>query len=209
MFPTKVGHFVNEMSAVDHTVVSVQVMEVVDPTLEKHPDVGYLEEKIVAAYEKGCNDLTEVEAVGPKLKLFYSQKRKGDVVRLACIHGNVALEESYMYEDDFQTLTAHMIQPYGHALVLLSLDDQLVLTQAAAIMRYVGKLTGLYPTSDDLYAAKIDMILEGEVELFAGLSVVRHKGMPAAAAVIYCWNSFLLNYVPPLCTMQIILGLTS
>lgn len=50
-----------------------------------------------------------------------------------------------------------------------------MLTQSAAIMRYLGKLSGAYP-DDPLKAALVDAIIDEENDLFTGLSVARYKG---------------------------------
>ena len=64
-------------------------------------------------------------------------------------------------------------------LPALQVNDQL-LVQSAAILRFVGKLANLYPSgsssSDSIYAAKIDAIMDGETDMFTGLSVSRYKG---------------------------------
>ena len=44
------------------------------------------------------------------------------------------------------------------------------------MVRYIGKLCDLYPTSDHLKAAYIDSIVDEEIDLFMGLSVSRYRG---------------------------------
>jgi len=63
-------------------------------------------------------------------------------------------------------------------LPALQVIDQL-LVQSAAILRFVGKLANLYPTgsgSDDIYAAKIDAVMDEETDMLTGLSVSRYRG---------------------------------
>ena len=48
------------------------------------------------------------------------------------------------------------------------------LAQSGAILRYVGKLSGLYP-SDPLLAAKVDAILDQEADMLAGVRVARYQ----------------------------------
>lgn len=67
--------------------------------------------------------------------------------------------------------------PFGQ-LPALQVDDHL-LVQSAAILRFLGKLANLYPTgsgSDDIYAARIDAVMDEEADMFVGLSVSRYKG---------------------------------
>ena len=62
-------------------------------------------------------------------------------------------------------------------LPALEVDGKTMLFQSAAIMRFIGKYAGLYPTNDELYAAKIDALVDQEGDLFTGLSVSRYRGM--------------------------------
>jgi hypothetical protein len=159
----------------DQPVQGVALLEVVDFSSEKS-EVCYGEERLRGAYKKIDWDRSfKQKIMFPKLKLFYSKKKKGDVILLACLHGGVPIEEFHLYEEGFQSLSVDVKLPYGQ-VVALNVNDQITLTQSGAIMRYIGKLAGLYPVANDIYAAKIDMILEAETELFTGLSVVRHKG---------------------------------
>jgi len=43
--------------------------------------------------------------------------------------------------------------------------------QSNAIICYLGKLSGLYPTDDHLLAARVDMLLCGEADMFTGVSL--------------------------------------
>lgn len=73
--------------------------------------------------------------------------------------------------------------PFGQ-LPVLCVDDTEYLSQSAAITRYVGKLTGLYPTDNDILAAKIDAIVDSENDLFMGLTVSRYRGKMIMAFVL-------------------------
>lgn len=113
----------------------------------------------------------------PKLKLFYFNiPGKGEAIRLACAYGGVPLDDFRMHSDDFHELKVSGKLAFGQ-VPALEVNGESMLFQSAAIMRYIGKLAGLYPTDDDLYAAKIDMIVDQEVDLFTGLSVSRYRGM--------------------------------
>ena len=80
-----------------------------------------------------------------------------------------------MHVNEFHELKVSGKLAFGQ-VPALCVDDDTMIFQSAAIMRYVGKLTGLYPTNDDLYAARIDMIVDFENDLFTGLSVSRYRG---------------------------------
>mmetsp|Transcript_31297 Transcript_31297/g.52793 ORF Transcript_31297/g.52793 Transcript_31297/m.52793 type:complete len:176 (-) Transcript_31297:97-624(-) len=64
---------------------------------------------------------------------------------------------------------------FGQLPALSVGDDGTVLVQSAAIIRYIGKQCGLYPTGDDILAAKIDALLDSENDLFTGLTVSRYS----------------------------------
>ena len=49
------------------------------------------------------------------------------------------------------------------------------LVQSGAILRYVGRLGGLYPAGDALLCARIDALMDFEADLFTGLRVLRYK----------------------------------
>lgn len=88
-----------------------------------------------------------------------------------------------MHANEFHDLKVSGKLAFGQ-VPALSVDEDTMLFQSAAIMRYVGKLAGLYPTNDDLYAAKIDMVVDQESDLFAGLSVSRYRGKPLVVCII-------------------------
>jgi hypothetical protein len=54
-------------------------------------------------------------------------------------------------------------------------DDKYKIAQSASIIRYVGKLTGLYPT-ELISAALVDSIIDQVIDMFMGLSVSRYRG---------------------------------
>jgi len=59
-------------------------------------------------------------------------------------------------------------------LALYVNDGEAIICQTNAIMRYLGKLTGLYPTCP-IKAALVDSLMDFEADLFAGLSVSRYS----------------------------------
>lgn len=75
-------------------------------------------------------------------------------------------------------------------LPALSIDDGATIVQSAAIMRYVGKLAGLYPTNDDIKAAKIDSIMDQEADIFAPVSVTRYRGASPTSLLLSSGNAY-------------------
>lgn len=74
--------------------------------------------------------------------------------------------------------------PFGQVPVLY-VDDTTPLFQSAAIAKYVGRFAGLYPIDDAVTCAKIDGILDSEIDLFMGLSVARYKGIAFSFIVFH------------------------
>jgi hypothetical protein len=111
----------------------------------------------------------------PKLKLYYfNTPGKGECVRLLCTYSNLDFEDVRISSDDLGNLKKEGKLVFGQ-VPALEVDGKNVLVQSAAIMRYLGKLTGLYP-SCPLQAAKVDAIIDQENDLFSGLSVSRYSG---------------------------------
>ncbi len=113
----------------------------------------------------------------PQLELIYFNiAGKAEAVRLACHYADIPLVDTrFNSRDDFIAMKESGKLPYGQVPVLI-VNDKDVIAQSAAIMRYVGRLNPrLYP-QDPLVAAKIDSLLDEEIDLFIGLGVARYKG---------------------------------
>ncbi|GLE07055.1 hypothetical protein PINS_up016924 [Pythium insidiosum] len=92
-----------------------------------------------------------------KLKLTYFDIRgRGEPTRLAMHLGGLAFEDERVSYDDF--LKRRNSFPYGQLPVLDIDDGRVVVAQSMAILRYVGSLTGLYPTNNALQAFRIDEV---------------------------------------------------
>lgn len=63
---------------------------------------------------------------------------------------------------------------FGQVPALRIVGEKNLLIQSASILRYVGKLAGLYPLMDHILAAKIDALMDEETDLFMGLTVSRY-----------------------------------
>lgn len=115
----------------------------------------------------------------PKLKLYYFNiTGKGEPIRLLCAYAGLELED-YRFEtrDIFNEMKANGKLPFGQ-VPLLEVheggDKVHYLVQSAAILKYLGKLSGLYPTNDPLLEAKIDAALAQETDAFTGATVATY-----------------------------------
>ena len=117
------------------------------------------------------------KAANAKLKLYYFDLAgKGECIRLACAQAGIALEDIRIPLDDrklFEQMKNEGKLMFGQ-LPALQLEDGTLLTQSGAIMRYIGKLAGSYPTCMES-AALVDAVMDEEVDLFVGLSVSKYK----------------------------------
>lgn len=110
------------------------------------------------------------------LKLYYFDlPGKGEPIRLACSYGNLPFSDIRVNGEQFQEMKSLGELPYGQLPVIEVAPGKFV-GQSAAILRFVGKHTGLYPTDDHVTAAVIDSLLDQEVDMFTGLSVSRYRG---------------------------------
>jgi len=114
----------------------------------------------------------------PKLKLYYfDMVGKGEPIRLMCAYLGMTLEDIRFKDyNDFLQLKEAGKLPFGQ-VPLLEVDqgDGKVhhLVQSSAILSYLGKLGGLYP-SDPILAAKVDAALGHEADAFTGPTVVTY-----------------------------------
>lgn len=123
--------------------------------------------------------------IAPNLKLVYFDLAgKAEAIRLAFKLANVEFEDVRLSFEDFGKYKAGEVLekypftklplPFGQLPVLI-IDDEEIIGQSSAIIRYVGKITGHYPTCP-IKAAKIDSFLDHENDIFAPLSVSRYAG---------------------------------
>ncbi|CDF35921.1 Glutathione S-transferase [Chondrus crispus] len=90
----------------------------------------------------------------PEIKLTYFDMRgRAEASRLALVVGEIPFEDERVVFDHWKE--AKPKTPYA-ALPMLTVDGMQV-AQSDAILRYCGKLAGLYP-SDPLEAAKVDEV---------------------------------------------------
>eukprot|EP01123_Difflugia_compressa_P000096 TRINITY_DN1019_c0_g7_i2.p1 TRINITY_DN1019_c0_g7~~TRINITY_DN1019_c0_g7_i2.p1 ORF type:complete len:247 (+),score=53.61 TRINITY_DN1019_c0_g7_i2:111-743(+) len=92
----------------------------------------------------------------PKLRLHYfDTKGRGEPIRVALFIGGVPFEDVRIQRKDWPAIKP--TTPLG-SIPFLEIDGKPI-AQSNAIIRYVGKLTNLYPT-DQWAAAKVDEVLD-------------------------------------------------
>ena len=110
----------------------------------------------------------------PTLELFYFDiPGKGEAIRLHNAYAGLPLKDTRLTRDQFVTMKESGKLPYGQ-VPLLAIDDKHYIAQSAAIMRYLGKLSGLYPI-DPIKAGLVDSIIDEENDLFAALTCSRYR----------------------------------
>jgi len=117
----------------------------------------------------------EKELDQPDLKLYYFNiKGKGEQIRLICAYSGLKLED-YRFEsrDQFLAMKNSSRLPFGQ-VPMLEVDGKVAMVQSTSIMRYLGKLSGLYPTKDPILAQKIDALMDQATDVFTGLTVLTY-----------------------------------
>ena len=92
-----------------------------------------------------------------KMKLtYFAMKGMGEVMRLAMVLGDIDFEDRRIEFEKFDELKETGLLPFGQ-MPVLEVDGK-VYSQSLAILRYLGKLTGMYP--DDFEEAMyVDEVL--------------------------------------------------
>eukprot|EP00238_Polyblepharides_amylifera_P006345 CAMPEP_0196581462 /NCGR_PEP_ID=MMETSP1081-20130531/33976_1 /TAXON_ID=36882 /ORGANISM="Pyramimonas amylifera, Strain CCMP720" /LENGTH=206 /DNA_ID=CAMNT_0041901699 /DNA_START=110 /DNA_END=730 /DNA_ORIENTATION=- len=93
-----------------------------------------------------------------KFTYFGMEGGRGGACRAALMHAGIDFEDEKITWAGYQAKVAEgTMQPVG--LPVLTLDNGIVVTQSAAILRYAGKKSDLYPTDADL-ALSVDEIID-------------------------------------------------
>ena len=94
---------------------------------------------------------------------------RAEVGRIALFMGDIKFDDVRIKREDFSTaketgtLSDGTVLPF-HQIPCLVVDD-VSIAQTGAIARFCGKLSGLYPTHDDVNAAKIDDFIDFATDL--------------------------------------------
>lgn len=101
----------------------------------------------------------------PQLTLYYLPFRaRAEPIRMILHCGGIPFNDVTIALEEWKTIKSHgEIAPNGQ-LPSMRLADGTVIAQSGSIVRYVAKLTGIYPM-DPIQAAKADMIYEFAQEL--------------------------------------------
>ena len=113
------------------------------------------------------------------MKLFYFDiPGKGECIRLLCAYAELPIEDVRIPGSNrqvFDDLKASGKLPFGQLPALQVNEKDPLIVQSAAIMRYLGRLSNLYPVCP-MKAALVDAIIDEETDLTTGLSVSRYRG---------------------------------
>jgi glutathione S-transferase len=110
----------------------------------------------------------------PKLKLtYFNIEGAAEKVRLALKLGGLAFEDERIEMSGWQALKPST--PYGQ-LPLLSIDDQPPVTQSFAMLRYIGRLSNLYP-ADPVEALAVDEVCGLQEDFARALTPSMYIGM--------------------------------
>jgi glutathione S-transferase len=111
----------------------------------------------------------------PKLKLYYFNiKGKGEPIRLFCKYAGLEIED-YRFSsfNEFNSLKEAGKLSFGQVPLLEIDDGKHQIVQTGSILRYLAKISNLYP-EDPLEAAKVDSIYDQETDAFIGATVASY-----------------------------------
>ena len=118
------------------------------------------------------------------IKLYYFNIPfwRAEVSRLTLFIGDIPFEDIRLKEENYDEFKLTGKLPNGNfppfrQLPVLEVDGKLI-AQTGAIARYCGKLTGLYPTNNDIDAAKIDQIIEAAQDINYIVSISNREKNP-------------------------------
>ena len=94
------------------------------------------------------------------LKLIYPDVPfwRAEMSRLALFIGGIEFEDLRPSREEISKMRTEGIFPFGQFPVLQV--DGKTIAQTGAIARFCGKMSGLYPTENDFYAAKVDEVID-------------------------------------------------
>jgi glutathione S-transferase len=123
--------------------------------------------------QKDEEDVQHVDQ--PELKLYYFDiKGKGESIRLICAYSGLKLQDHrFESRDEFKAMKEGSRLPFGQ-VPMLEVDGKVAMVQSTAIMRYLGKLSGLYPMKDHVLAQKVDAVMDQATDVFTGSTVLTY-----------------------------------
>ena len=105
---------------------------------------------------------------------------RAEVSRIALHIGGIAFDDRRPTREAFRAMKVSGELPYGQLPVLEV--DGVTIAQTGAIARFCGKLSGLYPTSDHVAAARIDELVEAANEVTLAVSPTMRERDPERRA---------------------------
>jgi len=111
----------------------------------------------------------------PDLKLYYFDiKGKGECIRLICAYSGLKLEDHrFVSRDEFLAMKEGSRLSFGQ-VPMLEVGGKGSMVQTSAIMRYLGKLGGLYPMKDHFLAQWVDAVMDQASDVFLGSTVLTY-----------------------------------
>mmetsp|Transcript_6883 Transcript_6883/g.10145 ORF Transcript_6883/g.10145 Transcript_6883/m.10145 type:complete len:236 (+) Transcript_6883:163-870(+) len=110
----------------------------------------------------------------PVTLYYFDIPGKAEGIRYALYYAKIPFVDVRMTRDDFTKKRNSGELPYGQVPALRATNGTL-LAQSASIMRMVGKMSKTMYPEDIIEAAKVDAILDFEVDLFMGVSVSKYS----------------------------------
>ena len=124
------------------------------------------------------------------IKLYYFNIPfwRAEVSRLALFIGAIPFEDIRLKEKSYDEFKSTGKLPNGklppfRQLPVLEVDGKII-AQTGAIARYCGKLTGLYPSNNDIDAARIDQIIEAAQDINYIVSISSREKNPEKKKII-------------------------
>ena len=95
-----------------------------------------------------------------KLQLIYPDLPfwRAETSRIALFIGGIEFEDIRPSREEIKKMKTEGFFPFGQ-LPILQVDGKTI-AQTGAIARFCGKLSGLYPTDNNFYAAKVDEVID-------------------------------------------------
>lgn len=137
----------------------------------------------------------------PDLKLYYFDiKGKGESIRLICAYSGLKLNDHrFESRDEFLAMKQSSRLPFGQ-VPMLQIDGKMAIVQSNAIMRYLGKLSGLYPMKNHVLAAKVDFVMDQCTDVFTASTVLTYASRYAIElspeAMEKSWEDFNQTVLP-------------
>eukprot|EP00172_Hildenbrandia_rubra_P004034 Plantae.Rhodophyta-Hildenbrandia_rubra.ctg7423.p1 GENE.Plantae.Rhodophyta-Hildenbrandia_rubra.ctg7423~~Plantae.Rhodophyta-Hildenbrandia_rubra.ctg7423.p1 ORF type:complete len:213 (+),score=52.20 Plantae.Rhodophyta-Hildenbrandia_rubra.ctg7423:69-707(+) len=105
---------------------------------------------------------------------YFDIKGRAEPIRLALAIGDIPFNDVRLSGPEFNKLKTETNElPFGQLPIMIV--DGKTITQSEAILRYCGKLSGLYPKDDDLKAAKVDEMIGAIGDMM--MSMFKGRGM--------------------------------